>query len=108
MSCYNVDVIFFERWHMTPVKTHLTQGGRIVIPADYRKALGLKPGDDVVLVLEGNEVRLVTPHQAVKRAQSLVRQYVSKGRALANELIKDRRQEVRLERKKRAATASRA
>jgi len=93
---------------MTTVKTHLTQGGRIVIPADYRKALGLKPGDDVVLVLEGKEVRLVTPHQAVKRAQLLVRQYVSKGRALGDDLIKDRRQEVRLERKKRAATASRS
>lgn len=93
---------------MTQIKTHLSQGGRIVIPADYRKALGLKPGDDVVLVLEGNEVRLVTPRQAIKRAQSLVRQFVPKGRALADELIKDRRQEVRLERKKRAATASRS
>jgi AbrB family looped-hinge helix DNA binding protein len=93
---------------MTPVKTHLTQGGRIVIPADYRKALGLKPGDDVVLVLEGDEVRLVTPRQAVRRAQSLVRQYVSKGRALADELITERRQEVRLERKKRKTTLSRS
>lgn len=60
------------------------------------------------LVLEGNEVRLVTPRQAVKRAQSLVRQYVSKGRALADDLIKDRRQEVRLERKIRVAMASRS
>lgn len=93
---------------MAPIKTHLSQGGRIVIPADYRKALGLKPGDDVVLVLEGNEMRLVTPHQAVKRAQSLVRKFVSKGRALADELIKERHQEVRLEKKKRAATASRS
>jgi len=53
-------------------------------------------------------VRLVTPLQAVKRAQSLVRQYVSKGRTLADELITDRRQEVRLERKKRATPASRS
>lgn len=93
---------------MAPVKTHLSQGGRIVIPAGYRKALGLKPGDDVVLVLEGNEVRLVTPRQAVKRAQLLVRQFVPRGRALTDELIKDRRQEVRLERKKRAVTAGRS
>jgi AbrB family looped-hinge helix DNA binding protein len=93
---------------MAQIKTHLSQGGRIVIPADYRKALGLKPGDDVVLVLEGNEVRLATPRQAVKRAQSLVRQYVSKGRALANELIKDRRQEVRLERKRRTVPTGRS
>lgn len=92
---------------MTSIKAHLSQGGRIVIPAGYRKALGLKPGDEVVLVLEGNEVRLVTPRQAVKRAQLLVRQFVPKGRALADELIKDRRHEVRLERKKRMAPARR-
>lgn len=93
---------------MALIKTHLSQGGRIVIPAEYRKALGLKPGDDVVLVLEGNEVRLVTPRQAVKRAQSLVRQFVPKARALADELIKDRRQEVRLERKRRAVPTGRS
>jgi hypothetical protein len=62
----------------------------------------------VFLVLDGNEVRLVTPRQAVKRAQSLVRQYVSKGRALADDLINDRRHELRLGRKKRVATASRS
>jgi AbrB family looped-hinge helix DNA binding protein len=93
---------------MTSIKTHLNAGGRLVIPAAYRKALGLKPGDNVVLVLEEHEVRMVAPRQAVKHAQTLVRQYVSKGRALADELIHDRRQEVRRDRKKRMPTASRA
>jgi AbrB family looped-hinge helix DNA binding protein len=93
---------------MTSIKTHLTAGGRLVIPAAYRKALGLKPGDDVVLVLEEHEVRLIAPHQAIKHAQTLVRQYVPKGRMLTDELIQDRRQEVRRDRKKRVPTASRA
>jgi hypothetical protein len=44
----------------------------------------------------------------VKRAQSLVRQFVPKGRTLADELIKDRRQEVRLGGKKRAVPAGRS
>lgn len=93
---------------MTSIKTHLHAGGRLVIPAAYRKALGLKPGDDVVLVLEEHEVRLVAPRQAVKHAQMLVRQYVSKDRTLADELIQDRRQEVQRDRKKRGPTASRS
>ena len=92
---------------MISSKTHLNHGGRIVIPVEYRKALGLKPGDDVVLVLEENEVRLVKPCQAVKHAQALVRQYVPKGRRLADELIQDRRQEVRVERRKRSRTTGR-
>ena len=79
---------------MDSVKTQLSQGGRIVIPAHYRKALGLKPGDDVVLILEANEVRLVTPLRAVKRVQSLVHQYVSKGRTLTNELIRPTRTQL--------------
>jgi AbrB family looped-hinge helix DNA binding protein len=93
---------------MTSIKTHLSEGGRIVIPAGYRKALGLKPGDDVVLLLEGDEMRLVTPRQAVKRAQALVREYVPKGRSLADELTKDRRQEARDEGKKQPVAASRS
>jgi antitoxin PrlF len=93
---------------MISSKTHLNHGGRIVIPVEYRKALGLKPGDDVVLVLEENEVRLVTPRQAVKHAQALVRRYVPKGRMLSDELIQDRREEVRVERKKRSPTTDRS
>jgi AbrB family looped-hinge helix DNA binding protein len=89
-------------------RTHLSQGGRVVIPADYREALGLKPGDDVMLVLEENEVRLITPHQAVKRAQSLVRQYVPPGRTLTEELLADRRQEVRRDKRKRTTVARRS
>ncbi|WP_447974938.1 AbrB/MazE/SpoVT family DNA-binding domain-containing protein [Nitrospira sp. Kam-Ns4a] len=93
---------------MKSFRTHLSQGGRVVIPADYREALGLKPGDDVMLFLEENEVRLITPHQAVKRAQSLVRQYVPPGRTLTEELLKDRRQEVRLGTRKRTTMSGRS
>lgn len=82
---------------MQQVKTQISEGGRIVIPADYRRVLGLKIGDDVILVLEENEVRLVTPRQAVKRAQALVSRFVPKNRILTDELIRDRRQEVQRE-----------
>ncbi len=49
------------------------QGCRVVIPARYRRALGLKRGDEVVLALEEEEVRLFTPMRAVQRAQMSVR-----------------------------------
>lgn len=82
---------------MNPVRTHLNKGGRVVIPASYRRALKVRPGDPVILLLEGNEVRLVPRAQAIKRAQSLVRQFVPKERSLARELIEDRRRETRQE-----------
>lgn len=76
------------------MKTKLREGGRLVIPAEYRKALGLKPGDEVLLSLEDGEIRVVSTRQAIARAQSLVRRYVPKGRSLSEELIKERREEA--------------
>jgi AbrB family looped-hinge helix DNA binding protein len=47
-----------------PLVARMTAGGRIVIPAAYREALGIKPGDDVVLQLESGEIRLYTRKRA--------------------------------------------
>lgn len=79
---------------MNKVKTKISNGGRLVIPAVYRKELGINPGDDVVLTLEGGEIRLVTAQQAIKRAQRLVRSYVPKNVSLSDELIQERRDEA--------------
>ena len=78
---------------MSELKTKISEGGRLVIPAAYRKALGLKPGDEVVLVLEEGEIRVVGTRQAVARAQALVRRYIPKSRPLSQELIQERREE---------------
>ncbi len=69
--------------------------GRIVIPAPFRRILGLEVGDELVVVLEGGGLRLMTPEQAVLRAQELVARYVRKGRRLSRELLADRKKEVR-------------
>ena len=79
---------------MSEVKTKIGEGGRVVIPARYRKSLGLKSGDDVILVLEEGEVRVMTPRQAIQRAQKFVRRYVPKGRRLVDELLRERREET--------------
>ncbi|MBI4282392.1 MAG: AbrB/MazE/SpoVT family DNA-binding domain-containing protein [Chloroflexi bacterium] len=79
---------------MADVKTTMGDGGRIVIPAEYRKVLGLKPGDEVVLSLREGEVWLLTPKRAIQRAQTLVRLYVPKSRSLVEELLQERRDEA--------------
>jgi AbrB family looped-hinge helix DNA binding protein len=76
------------------MKTIIREDGRLVIPAKYRKALGLKPGDEVVLVLEEDEIRVVSTRQAIARAQAMVRQYIPAGRSLSQELIRERREEA--------------
>lgn len=76
------------------MKTIIREGGRLVIPAAYRKALGIKPGDEVLLTLEDGEIRMVSTRQAVARAQAMVRRYVPRGRSLSGELLEERREEA--------------
>lgn len=82
---------------MSRVVTKIGEGGRVVIPSEFRKALGVETGDQVVLVLEEGTVRLLTPKEAIRRAQALVRQYVPEGRSLSDELIAERRREAQRE-----------
>jgi antitoxin PrlF len=76
------------------MKTIIREGGRLVIPSAFRKALGLKPGDEVLLILEEGEIRIISARQAVIRAQSLVRRYIPQDRSLSGELIRERREET--------------
>jgi AbrB family looped-hinge helix DNA binding protein len=75
-------------------RTRLNENGRIVIPAAMRAALGLHPGDEVILIIEDGELRVTTSLRRAERAQRLVRKYVPKGVSLSAELIADRRREA--------------
>ena len=79
------------------MKTKIHEGGRLVIPVAYRKALDLKPGDEVLMVLDDGEIRITGKRQAVAHAQTLVRRYVAKGKSLTGELLKERREEAHRE-----------
>lgn len=79
---------------MDHTRTRLAAGGRVVIPVPYRKALGLREGDELLLSLVDGELRLSTLRQAVGRAQRIIRRHVPEGRSLAEELLAERRQET--------------
>ncbi|HSE38249.1 MAG TPA: AbrB/MazE/SpoVT family DNA-binding domain-containing protein [Blastocatellia bacterium] len=82
---------------MSTVSTRLTKGGRIVIPAEFRRELGLETGDEVILLLIDGEVRIRTRREAIKQAQAIVRKHVKKGRSLVEELKRERRAEAERE-----------
>ena len=79
---------------MTTTRVKVAEGGRIVIPAEYRKRLGVQVGDDVILQLDDGEIRLFTMREAIRRAQAMVRRYVPEGVSLVDELIAERRAEA--------------
>jgi AbrB family looped-hinge helix DNA binding protein len=79
---------------MREFKSKMGQSGRVVIPGEYRRRLGLRSGDEIIMHLDDEGLHLYTPAQAVARAQALVRRYVPEGRSLSDELISERREEA--------------
>jgi AbrB family looped-hinge helix DNA binding protein len=75
----------------------VNDNGRVVIPASYRKALGIKAGDKVILRMEHDELRITTMKRRLERAQRRIRQYVKPGVSLADELIAERREAAKRE-----------
>jgi AbrB family looped-hinge helix DNA binding protein len=79
------------------VKARVNDNGRIVIPAEIRQRMGIKPGDTLFLTLEGDVLK-VEPYLArIRRIQESMRRLISPGRLLSDELIADRREEARRE-----------
>jgi AbrB family looped-hinge helix DNA binding protein len=72
-------------------RMRVNENGRVVIPASYRKALGIKAGDEVILRMEDDELRITTMKRRLERARRRIRQYVKPGVSLADELIAERR-----------------
>ena len=75
----------------------VNENGRVVIPAPYRKALGIKAGDEVILRMEDDELRITTMRRRIEHAQRLVRKYVKPGTFLVDELIAERREAAKRE-----------
>ncbi|MBZ5593229.1 MAG: AbrB/MazE/SpoVT family DNA-binding domain-containing protein [Acidobacteriia bacterium] len=75
----------------------VNENGRVVIPASFRKRLGIHVGDEVVLRVEDDELRITTLKRRIERAQRLVRKHVKSGVSLVDELIADRREAARHE-----------
>ncbi|MBI5442591.1 MAG: AbrB/MazE/SpoVT family DNA-binding domain-containing protein [Deltaproteobacteria bacterium] len=77
---------------MLPVeRVKISKSGRLVIPAPYRRALGLVEGGDVLLRLRDGCLELESPSLTLERARQVVRKYAA-GRDLVGELLSERRE----------------
>jgi AbrB family looped-hinge helix DNA binding protein len=75
----------------------INENGRVVIPASFRRAMGITSGDTVVLRLDKDELRITTLRKRLKRAQEIVRKHVPRTASLVDELIAERREAARRE-----------
>ena len=79
---------------MSSVRAKVVEGGRIIVPANYRKAMGIAKGDTVLLELHGDELRVRPARSALKRLQERLRAYAPAEGSVVDELIADRRAEA--------------
>jgi antitoxin PrlF len=57
----------YEASDMNEQLTVVTRKGQVTIPAEIRKALGIKEGDKVAFVLEDNQVKLTRKGSVVEQ-----------------------------------------
>ena len=59
---------------MNAIQGRVSKSGRISLPAEFRKAVGLDQGGDVVVELNGREIRIRTIDEVISHAQALTRE----------------------------------
>ncbi len=73
----------------------LVSGGRLQIPADVRRQLGLSDGDAVRMRVVDGELRVVPYRQAIARVQARLKATLTPSDVLmSDELIAERRAEA--------------
>lgn len=68
--------------------------GRMVIPAAYRRRLGIEDGGHVLLLPEDGEVRLIGHDGAIARAQALVAPFLKDESRSVDAFLAERRREA--------------
>jgi AbrB family looped-hinge helix DNA binding protein len=79
---------------MKPVSVKVSASGRLHLPAEVRKALGLKGPDHVVITVADGQATLTTMAENLARIRALARPYAPQGRLASEELIAERREEA--------------
>jgi AbrB family looped-hinge helix DNA binding protein len=68
--------------------------GRVILPKDVRRVLGIEQGGKVLLTLEGERATLSSLDEELRRFRG---QWKVQGRSLVDELLQERRDEARKE-----------
>jgi hypothetical protein len=81
----------------SPTKAVLDETGRILLPREILDRWSASTGDELLVHLEGDELRVLTRNAGLRLAQDIVRKYATRGKGMADQLIADRRREARNE-----------
>ncbi len=81
-----------ESSHRT--RARLDRQGRVLIPAEIRKELDLRPGEILTLLVEDGELKIRSVSAGVRKAQQIAAKYIKNRTGLVDEFIAERRREA--------------
>ena len=79
------------------MRVNVLPNGRLVLPAPLRRKLGVEHGGQLIAELDGDVVRLSTHDRSLDEAGALFRSYLTGDESVADEVIRERREESVLE-----------
>ena len=68
--------------------------GEVKLPEGILEAAGVRPGDSLLVRFADDEIKLVTPEATARKVRAVVREFVSEGVSLVEELLTERRREA--------------
>jgi AbrB family looped-hinge helix DNA binding protein len=80
--------------HDRPAILRIDSAGRVVIPAAWRNALSVGPGDTLLARLEGGRLVLTTASERLSKIRAYVRQNDRGNGSPVDELLAERRAEA--------------
>jgi AbrB family looped-hinge helix DNA binding protein len=78
---------------MNEFRAKMGEDGRIVIPAACRRLLHVKPGEELIMHVDKDELHVFSLKHSLKKAQEKVQKY-SKGKSLVKQLKTMRKEEA--------------
>lgn len=76
-----------------PAWVEIDGRGRLPIPPPMLEAIGVRPGERLLVEIEGNDLRIRSVNSVVAEVQAFVRSFVPDDVSLVDELIAERRRE---------------
>ena len=75
-------------------KVRMIEGGKLIVPVQMRRRLGLATGDSVLIGIDDGELHIRPLSKALAEARALVRKHIPARTMLSDELSEDRRAEA--------------
>jgi AbrB family looped-hinge helix DNA binding protein len=75
------------------IRTKIATGGKVSIPSIYRKQLGLKEGEEVLMEIQEGQLVISSLRTSLLKARSLISKYHSRSESLGEKLTSNQKEE---------------